>query len=665
MTNAQEKIEGLRSKLHQYNFEYYVNDTSLISDFEFDQLMKELQDLEALHPEFYDSNSPSQRVGGQITKNFETVTHAERMYSLGNTYSEEEIREWVDRIIKNLDGEIPTFTCELKYDGASINLTYEKGVLLRAVTRGDGTQGDDVTMNIKTIPNVPLKLQGNFPDLFEIRGEIVMPLAGFEALNKKRVEAGEEPYMNPRNTASGSLKLQDSSETAQRPLSCLLYALVGKNLGFKSHYAALVEARSWGFTVPDTLVQADSIQGILHYINEWENKRDQLPYEIDGIVIKVNDLKHQELLGFTSKSPRWAISYKYQAEQASTTLETVSYQVGRTGAITPVANLTPVLLSGTTVKRASLHNADQIAKLDLRLGDRVYVEKGGEIIPKIVGVDHRMRGLIEHRVTYIENCPDCAATLVRIAGEAQHYCPNTTGCATQIIGKMQHYIGRTAMDIEGLGGETVALLFNEGLVNNIADLYALKEEALLPLERMAQKSVDNLLLGIEASKKQPFAKVLFGLGIRFVGATVAKRLASHFGSMSKLMQATEEELIAVDDIGVRIAQSLVHYFQIPTNRELVERLTQFGVQMENETLALTSNALEGKNIVVSGVFETLSRNELKAMIEEHGGKVSSSISSKTSFIVAGEGMGPSKKVKAEKLAIPLMTESSFLDLLDS
>ena len=664
MTNVQEKIEGLRLKLHQYNFEYYVNDTSLISDFEFDQLMKELQDLEALNPEFYDSNSPSQRVGGQITKNFQTVTHAERMYSLGNTYSEEEIREWVDRIIKNLEGKTPTFTCELKYDGVSINLTYEKGALLRAVTRGDGTQGDDVTMNIKTIPNIPLKLQGDFPDLFEIRGEIVMPLAGFEALNKKRVDAGEDPYMNPRNTASGSLKLQDSSETAQRPLTCLLYTLVGKNLGFKNHYDSLVEARSWGFTVPDTLVQSDSIDGILRYINEWENKRDQLPFEIDGIVIKVNDLRDQELLGFTSKSPRWAISYKYQAEQASTTLETVSYQVGRTGAITPVANLNPLLLSGTTVKRASLHNADQIEKLDLRLGDRVYVEKGGEIIPKIVGVDHTMRGLIENRITYIDKCPDCKTTLVRIAGEAQHYCPNITGCATQIIGKMQHYIGRTAMDIEGLGGETVALLFNEDLASNIADLYALKEEALLPLERMAQKSVDNLLLGLEASKEQPFAKVLFGLGIRFVGATVAKRLASHFGSMTNLMQATEEELIAVDDIGVRIAQSLVHYFQIPSNRELLDRLTLFGVQMENEIIALASNALDGKNIVVSGVFETLSRNELKAMIEEHGGKVSSSISSKTSFIVAGEGMGPSKKVKAEKLEIPLMTESSFLNLLD-
>ena len=662
--NVQEKIEGLRLKLHQYNFEYYVNDTSLISDFEFDQLMKELQDLEALNPEFYDSNSPSQRVGGQITKNFQTVTHAERMYSLGNTYSEEEIREWVDRIIKNLEGKTPTFTCELKYDGASINLTYEKGALLRAVTRGDGTQGDDVTMNIKTIPNIPLKLQGDFPDLFEIRGEIVMPLAGFEALNKKRVDAGEDPYMNPRNTASGSLKLQDSSETAQRSLTCLLYSLVGKNLGFKNHYDSLVEARSWGFTVPDTLVQSDSIDGILRYINKWENKRDQLPFEIDGIVIKVNDLRDQELLGFTSKSPRWAISYKYQAEQASTTLETVSYQVGRTGAITPVANLNPLLLSGTTVKRASLHNADQIEKLDLRLGDRVYVEKGGEIIPKIVGVDHTMRGLIENRITYIDNCPDCETTLVRIAGEAQHYCPNITGCATQIIGKMQHYIGRTAMDIEGLGGETVALLFNEDLASNIADLYALKEETLLPLERMAQKSVDNLLLGLEASKEQPFAKVLFGLGIRFVGATVAKRLASHFGSMTNLMQATEEELIAVDDIGVRIAQSLVHYFQIPSNRELLDRLTLFGVQMENEIISLASNALDGKNIVVSGVFETLSRNELKAMIEEHGGKVSSSISSKTSFIVAGEGMGPSKKVKAEKLEIPLMTESSFLNLLD-
>ena len=664
MTNVQEKIEGLRLKLHQHNFEYYVNDTSLISDFEFDQLMKELQDLEALNPKFYDSNSPSQRVGGQITKNFQTVTHAERMYSLGNTYSEEEIREWVDRIIKNLEGKTPTFTCELKYDGASINLTYEKGALLRAVTRGDGTQGDDVTMNIKTIPNIPLKLQGDFPDLFEIRGEIVMPLAGFEALNKKRVDAGEDPYMNPRNTASGSLKLQDSSETAQRSLTCLLYSLVGKNLGFKNHYDSLVEARSWGFTVPDTLVQSDSIDGILRYINEWENKRDQLPFEIDGIVIKVNDLRNQELLGFTSKSPRWAISYKYQAEQASTTLETVSYQVGRTGAITPVANLNPLLLSGTTVKRASLHNADQIEKLDLRLGDRVYVEKGGEIIPKIVGVDHTMRGLIENRITYIDNCPDCETTLVRIAGEAQHYCPNITGCATQIIGKMQHYIGRTAMDIEGLGGETVALLFNEDLASNIADLYALKEETLLPLERMAQKSVDNLLLGLEASKEQPFAKVLFGLGIRFVGATVAKCLASHFGSMTNLMQATEEELIAVDDIGVRIAQSLVHYFQIPSNRELLDRLTLFGVQMENEIIALASNALDGKNIVVSGVFETLSRNELKAMIEEHGGKVLSSISSKTSFIVAGEGMGPSKKVKAEKLEIPLMTESSFLNLLD-
>lgn len=664
MNPIQKKIENLRSKLHQFNYEYYVNDTSLISDYDFDQLMKELQVLEEKHPEFYDSNSPTQRVGGQITKNFDTIAHAERMYSLGNTYSENEIREWVERITKNLEGKIPTFTCELKYDGASINLTYSNGALIRAVTRGDGVQGDDVTANVKTIPNVPLKLQGDYPDQFEIRGEIVMPLEGFKELNEKRIAAGEDAYMNPRNTASGSLKLQDSSETAKRPLSCLLYALVGKNLGFKNHYESLVQSRKWGFTVPETIVQVDSITGILDYINAWEKKRDQLPFEIDGIVVKVNNLKDQELLGFTSKSPRWAISYKYQAEQATTELGSVTYQVGRTGAITPVANLTPVLLSGTTVKRASLHNADQINKLDLRIGDQVYVEKGGEIIPKIIGVNPEKRGIIENRISYITECPDCETLLVRIEGEAQHYCPNTSGCATQIIGKIQHYIGRAAMDIEGMGGETIALLFNEGLIHNIGDLYTLKEEELLPLERMAQKSVDNLLLGIENSKKQPFAKVLFGLGIRFVGATVAKRLASHFGSMERLMLADQEELVAVDDIGIRITQSVLQFFREPNNRDLVVRLTQCGVQMKNETITLTSSVLEGKNIVVSGVFESLTRNELKALIEQNGGRVSSSISSKTSFIVAGEGMGPSKKTKAEKLNIEIITESSFLEMLN-
>ena len=543
-------------------------------------------------------------------------------------------------------------------------MTYEKGVLIRAVTRGDGTKGDDVTQNVKTIPNVPLKLRGNYPDFFEVRGEIVMPLAGFSELNEKRVVAGEEPYMNPRNTASGSLKLQDSSETAQRPLTCLIYALVGKNLGFKEHYQSLVEMRSWGFTVPETLIQASSKQQILEYINSWKKKRGDLSYEIDGIVIKINDLKDQELLGFTSKSPRWAISYKYQAEQVATILETVTYQVGRTGAITPVANLNPILLSGTTVKRASLHNADQIKKLDLRIGDRVYVEKGGEIIPKIVDVDPQNRASIENRISYIKNCPNCGTELVRIEGEAQHYCPNVDGCSTQIIGKIQHYIGRNTMDIDGLGSETVSLLFYEGLIKNIADLYTLKEEQLLPLERMAQKSVDNLLLGIKNSKKQPFAKVLFGLGIRFVGATVANRLANHFGTIANLMKASQEELITVDDIGHRIAQSLVQFFENPKNIKLVERLKVYGVTMEDEIKALSSEILVGKNIVVSGVFETLSRNDLKALIEENGGKVSSSISSKTSFIVAGDGMGPSKKVKAEKLGIQIMSETTFLALLD-
>jgi len=664
MMSIQGKIESLRAKLHLYNFEYYVNDISLISDFEFDQLMKELQEIENKHPEFYDSNSPSQRVGGQITKNFKTVEHKERMYSLENTYSEEEIQNWINRIEKNLEDRTPSFTCELKYDGASISLTYEKGVLIRAVTRGDGTKGDDVTQNVKTIPNVPLKLRGNYPDFFEVRGEIVMPLAGFSELNEKRVLAGEEPYMNPRNTASGSLKLQDSSETAQRPLTCLIYALVGKNLGFKEHYQSLVEMRSWGFTVPETLIQASSKQQILEYINSWKKKRGDLSYEIDGIVIKINDLKDQELLGFTSKSPRWAISYKYQAEQVATILETVTYQVGRTGAITPVANLNPILLSGTTVKRASLHNADQIKKLDLRIGDRVYVEKGGEIIPKIVDVDPQNRASIENRISYIKNCPNCGTELVRIEGEAQHYCPNVDGCSTQIIGKIQHYIGRNAMDIDGLGSETVSLLFYEGLIKNIADLYILKEEQLLPLERMAQKSVDNLLLGIKNSKKQPFAKVLFGLGIRFVGATVANRLANHFETIANLMKASQEELITVDDIGHRIAQSLVQFFENPKNIKLVERLKVYGVTMEDEIKALSSEILVGKNIVVSGVFETLSRNDLKALIEENGGKVSSSISSKTSFIVAGDGMGPSKKVKAEKLGIQIMSETTFLALLD-
>ncbi len=663
MNNIKQKIEDLRSKLHRYNFEYYVNDISLISDYEFDSLMKQLQELEAKYPEFYDSSSPTQRVGGQITKNFETVKHDNPMYSLDNTYSEEEIQSWIQRVIKILDGRIPTFTCELKYDGASISLIYENGVLVRAVTRGDGVQGDNVTQNIRTIPNVPLKLQGNYPNYFEIRGEIVMSLTGFAELNKRRIAAGEEPYMNPRNTASGSLKLQDSAETAKRELICLSYAVISEQLNTKKHYDSLVKARSWGFTIPKTLIEADTIEGVLKFIQEWDSKRNELPYEIDGIVIKVNELEYQETLGFTSKSPRWAISYKYKAEQVSTRLESVSYQVGRTGAITPVANLKPVLLSGTMVKRASLHNADQIEKLNLRIGDLVYVEKGGEIIPKIIGVDTSSRGLETDSINYIEYCPDCKTQLTRIKGEAQHYCPNFEGCAPQIIGKIQHYIGRTAMDIEGIGGETVALLFNEGLIKNCADLYTLTFEQLLPLDGMAVKSVENLLQGVEASKKQPFAKVLFGLGIRFVGATVAKKLANHFGSMAKLRAASEEELVEIDDIGIRIAQSLVMFFQSDKNCDVIDRLTEYGINMENEAIALSSNVLNNQTIVISGVFETYSRDELKTMIEENGGKVSSSISSKTSFILAGKDMGPSKKTKAEKLGVEMVSESLFLERL--
>jgi len=634
----------------------------LISDFEFDQLLKELQVLETQHPEFYDPNSPSMRVGGSITKNFQTVTHAERMYSLDNTYSPEELGDWLKRIEKINGAPVTSFTCELKYDGASINMTYVNGELQKAVTRGDGSQGDDVTANVKTIKNVPLKLSGDFPPVFDIRGEIILPLAGFEALNEKRLAAGEEPYRNPRNTASGSLKLQDSSETARRPLECFFYALSG-DLNYTTHLESLTKARSWGFTVPKSMEQLSTLEQILDYINRWDKKRASLPFEIDGVVIKVNSIEEQEALGFTAKSPRWAISYKYKAEQLSTRLNSVSYQVGRTGAITPVANLAPVELSGTIVKRASLHNADQIEKLNLRIGDYVYVEKGGEIIPKIVGFDPARRGNLSDAIHYITHCPDCKAPLQRIEGEAQHYCPNEALCPTQMIGKMQHFVGRKAMDIDGIGAETIALLYHQGLVKNIADLYRLKREQLLPLERMAEKSVDNLLAGVDASKERPFHKVLFGLGIRHVGETVAKRLAQHFGSMRNLMQANAEALLAVDDIGEKIVESLQAYFISPANIQMIEDLETFGLSFESEEVMQSSTIFEGKTIVVSGVFEHKSRNELKKMIEDNGGKVGSSISSKTTFVLAGDSMGPSKKEKANQLGIPLISEKAFYELL--
>ena len=657
-----ERIEQLREQLHRYNYAYYIEDKSLVTDLAFDQLLKELQVLEQANPQYNDPNSPTQRVGGNITKNFPTVVHAERMYSLDNTYSPQELGDWIKRIEKRLGTPVNDFTCELKFDGASINMTYVNGALEKAVTRGDGTQGDEVTANVKTIKNVPLRLQGDFPERFDIRGEIILPLEGFKQLNEKRLAAGEEPYRNPRNTASGSLKLQDSTETAQRPLECFFYALAG-DLPYSTHWEGLTKARSWGFTVPNSMQAVSSIEEMLDYIKKWGDQRDTLPFEIDGVVIKVNSIDVQEQLGFTAKSPRWAISYKYKAEQVSTRLNSVSYQVGRTGAITPVANLEPVLLSGTIVKRASLHNADQIEKLNLRVGDYVYVEKGGEIIPKIMGFDPERRGDLAAAIQYIEHCPDCGSPLERIEGEAQHYCINDANCPTQIIGKIQHFVGRKAMDIEGIGSETVSLLYQQGLIRTIADLYRLTADDLLPLERMAQKSVDNLLAGVAASKKQPFAKVLFGLGIRHVGETVAKRLVKHFGSMEALANASYEALLAVDDVGEKIVESLQAYFANPQQQEMIHALRGFGLTLAAEVKQQASSQLEGKTIVVSGVFERLSRNELKQLIEDHGGKVGSSISGKTSFVVAGASMGPAKKEKAAQLGVPLLSEEDFLNML--
>ena len=527
---TQEKIQAIREELRQHNYNYYVLDKPEIDDYTFDQKLKELQDLEEKHPEFYDANSPTLRVGGQVTKNFATVKHDSRMYSLANSYSQEDLEDWETRLKKMVDGDVE-YVCELKYDGASISLTYENGQLVRAITRGDGVQGDDVTNNVKTIRSVPLKLKGDYPPKFDIRGEIVLPLAGFAQMNAERVEAGEEPYSNPRNTASGSLKLQDSAEVAKRPLDCLLYSIVGENLKIKSQFESLEKARSWGFKVPDVAKKTASTAETFDFLNYWDEHRHDLPYETDGVVIKVNSFQQQEELGFTAKAPRWAMAYKFKTEQAETVLDKITYQVGRTGAITPVANLEPVQLAGTVVKRASLHNADQIEKLDIREGDHVYVEKGGEIIPKIVGVDFDKRNPDSQPTVYITHCPECDAELIRQEGEAQHYCPNDLGCPPQIIGRIQHFISRKAMDIEGLGGETVALLVNEGLIKSYADLYDLKKEQILPLERMAEKSADNLINGIKASKEVPFERVLFGLGIRYVGETVARKLAKHFKSI--------------------------------------------------------------------------------------------------------------------------------------
>ncbi len=662
---TQDKIEALRAELRQHNYNYYVLDQPQIDDYTFDQKLKELQELESKHPEYHDPNSPTLRVGGQVTKNFATVKHQYRMYSLDNSYSQEDLEDWEQRIKKLVDGKVE-YVCELKYDGASISLTYENGALVRAVTRGDGTQGDDVTNNVKTIRSVPLKLKGDYPDKFDIRGEIVLPLAGFAAMNAERVEAGDEPYSNPRNTASGSLKLQDSAEVAKRPLECLLYSIVGENLNFDSQFESLEKARSWGFKVPDVAKKTASTAETFEFLNYWDEHRHDLPYETDGVVIKVNSFRQQEELGFTAKAPRWAMAYKFKTEQAETVLEKITYQVGRTGAITPVANLVPVQLAGTIVKRASLHNADQIEKLDVREGDSVYVEKGGEIIPKIVGVDFEKRDPDSAPTTYIDTCPECETPLVRQEGEAQHYCPNDMGCPPQIIGRIQHFISRKAMDIEGLGGETVALLVNEGLIKNYADLYTLKKEQILPLERMAEKSADNLIKGIEASKQVPFERVLFGLGIRYVGETVARKLAKQFKNIDALAAANEETLIAVDEIGNRIAQSVVSFFSDAYAQELIDRLKAYGLQLELDAAVLENQTekLKGQTFVISGVFSKVSRTELKKMIEDNGGKASGSISSKTNYLVAGENMGPSKLQKAESLNVPIISEDDFLEMLE-
>ncbi|WP_410005737.1 NAD-dependent DNA ligase LigA [Aequorivita nionensis] len=662
--NIEQQIKTLRDELREHNYNYYVLDTPAISDFEFDQKLKQLQELEKAHPEFYDANSPTLRVGGEITKNFETVPHTYRMFSLDNSYSKEDLEDWEKRIEKMVDGKVE-FTCELKYDGASISLTYENGMLKKAVTRGDGFQGDDVTANVKTIRSVPLQLKGDYPPLFDIRGEIVLPFEGFAKMNAERVELGEEPYRNPRNTASGSLKLQDSSEVAKRPLDCLLYSLKGERIPIKTQFESLDKAREWGFKVPEAAKLAKNLDEVLEFVNYWDVHRHELPYETDGVVVKVNNLQQQEELGYTAKSPRWAMAYKFKAEQVSTVLNQITYQVGRTGAITPVANLEPVELAGTIVKRASLHNADQIEKLDIREGDTVFVEKGGEIIPKIIGVDFTQRDPNSSPTDYITECPECGTTLVRTEGEAQHYCPNAEGCPPQIIGRIQHFISRKAMDIEGLGGETVTLLVNNGLINNYADLYLLKEEQIIPLERMAQKSAENMIKGIEASKKTPFERVLFALGIRYVGETVAKKLAKHYKTIDALKNTSEEELTTVDEIGERIAQSVVSFFASEENIETIERLKNYGVQLEisAEKLANQTDVLQGNTFVVSGVFTKVSRDELKKLIEDNGGKVSSSISSKTNYVVAGDNMGPSKKTKAESLGVSIISEDDFLQMI--
>ncbi|MCF2593451.1 NAD-dependent DNA ligase LigA [Bacteroides caecigallinarum] len=668
MTNPEiERIYKLREELHTHNHNYYVLNAPVIGDIEFDHLMRELQDLEAKHPEVYDENSPTMRVGSDISKDFVQVEHKYPMLSLGNTYSEEEVTDFYERVRKSLNEDFE-ICCEMKFDGTSISLTYEDGKLVRAVTRGDGVKGDDVTDNVKTIRTIPLVLKGdNYPQSFEIRGEILMPWDVFEMLNKER-EAREEPlFANPRNAASGTLKLQNSSVVASRKLDAYLYYLLGDNLPCDGHYENLQEARKWGFKISDTTRKVKTLQEVFDFIKYWDTERKNLPVATDGIVLKVNSLRQQKNLGYTAKSPRWAIAYKFQAEKALTRLQKVTYQVGRTGAITPVANLDPVQLSGTIVKRASLHNADIIASLDLHEGDMVYVEKGGEIIPKITGVDTASRMADSKPVEFITHCPECGEPLTRFEDEAAHYCTNEDSCPPQIKGKIEHFISRKAMNIEGLGPETVDLFYQEGMIDNAADLYELKEEEIARLERFGEKSAQNIMAGLEASKQVGFERVIFALGIRFVGETVAKKLAKSVKNIDTLMSATKEQLVAIDEIGEKIAESIIHFFSSEKNRTLVERLKAAGLKMEMnaEQTANVSNLLEGQSVVISGVFSVHSRDEYKDIIEKHGGKNVGSISKKTSFILAGENMGPSKLEKAQALGIKIMSETEFLSMIES
>jgi len=660
---AQLRIQQLTNELRNHNYRYYVLSEPSISDFEFDQLLKELEHLELHFPELASPESPTQKVGGTVIDGFQTIKHRRPMLSLGNTYNETELRDFDERTRKSTGLEQIEYVCELKIDGLAISVFYENGQLVQAVTRGDGIQGDVVTENVKTIRNLPKIIQGNFPQSFEIRGEIFMHRKGFERLNQIRLEAGETPYANPRNVASGSLKIKDSAEVAKRPLDIFLYQLYEDENRYSTHWDSLQSAHSWGLPVPQTAKKCLGIDEVLSFLHEWDEKRHELSFDTDGVVIKVNDKRLQEELGFTAKTPRWAIAYKFQTETASTPLLGITYQVGRTGAITPVAELQPVALLGTTVKRASLHNANEMERLDIRLGDTVFVEKGGEIIPKIVGVDFSLRPANSVPLNYISHCPECGTQLIRQEGEAQHYCPNDELCPPQVVGKLEHFIGRKAMDIQSVGSELCETLYRNNLVTDIADFYELKLEDLLQLDRMGDKLANNIIRGIEESKSQPFERVLFAMGIRYVGETVAKKLAAALIRIDKLMSATAEELIAIDEIGDRIAETVVAYFKEPKHIELVERLRNAGLQFEAVLQEKLGDSLQGKTFVISGVFEKYSRDELKELVEQHGGKMASGVTSKTHFLIAGSGIGPSKLEKAEKLGVPLISEDDLIQMI--